>query len=131
MTFSAGARLGPYEILSLVGSGGMGEVYRARDRKLNREVAIKVLPEAFTTDSDRVARFEREAHVLAALNHPSIAHIYGFERSRIGSRSVPYHSTRHCRWQSISRRRWKPRTSRASCIAISSRPTSKSATTVR
>src|SRR5262249_4001015 len=66
MTFSAGARLGPYEILSLVGSGGIGEVYRACDRKLNREVAIKVLPEAFTTDSDRVARFEREAHVLAA-----------------------------------------------------------------
>src|SRR5262245_11977242 len=76
MTFSAGARLGPYEILSLVGSGGIGEVYRARDRKLNREVAIKVLPEAY---SDRVARFEREAHVVAALNHPSIAHIYGFE----------------------------------------------------
>jgi Tol biopolymer transport system component len=74
-----GQRLGPYEIVSLIGSGGMGEVYRARDTVLHREVAIKTLPEAFVADPERVARFEREARVLAALNHPHIAAIYGFE----------------------------------------------------
>jgi serine/threonine-protein kinase len=81
MTLATGARLGSYQILSALGSGGMGEVYRARDTKLNRDVALKVLPEAFTTDPDRLARFRREAHVLAALNHPNIAAIYGFEES--------------------------------------------------
>src|SRR5438445_7256905 len=81
MTVSAGTRLGPYEILSAIGSGGMGEVYRARDAKLNREVALKVLPEAFTRDPDRLARFKREAQVLAALNHPHVGAIYGFEDS--------------------------------------------------
>ena len=81
MPLTAGAHLGPYEILGALGAGGMGEVYRARDTKLNRDVAIKVLPEAFTTDPDRLARFKREAHVLAALNHPNIAAIYGFEES--------------------------------------------------
>jgi eukaryotic-like serine/threonine-protein kinase len=81
MALSAGTRLGPYEILAAIGAGGMGEVYRARDTKLNRDVALKVLPEAFTTDPDRLARFKREAHVLAALNHPNIAAIYGFEES--------------------------------------------------
>src|SRR5438477_1460641 len=81
MTVSAGTRLGPYEILSAIGSGGMGEVYRARDTKLNREVALKVLPEAFTRDPDRLARFKREAQVLAALNHPHVGAIYGFEDS--------------------------------------------------
>jgi serine/threonine protein kinase len=74
-----GQRLGPYEIVSLIGSGGMGEVYRARDTVLHREVAIKTLPEAFVADPERVARFEREARLLAALNHPHIAAIYGFE----------------------------------------------------
>jgi serine/threonine protein kinase len=64
--------LGPYEILAPLGVGGMGEVYRARDSKLGRDVAIKVLPEAFARDADRMARFEREAHVLASLNHPNI-----------------------------------------------------------
>src|SRR5262245_8185032 len=81
MTLTVGTRLGAYETLSLIGSGGMGEVYRARDVKLNRDVALKVLPEAFTADPDRLARFTREAHVLASLNHPNIAAIYGFEES--------------------------------------------------
>ena len=76
-----GSQLGPYKILSLLGKGGMGEVYRARDTKLNREVALKVLPEAFARDADRMARFEREAQVLASLNHPNIAAIYGLEES--------------------------------------------------
>ena len=79
MALAPGARLGPYEILSLIGAGGMGEVYRARDSKLNRDVAIKVLPELFTADPDRLARFRREAQVLASLNHPNIGHIYGLE----------------------------------------------------
>src|ERR1035438_7531497 len=76
---SAGDRLGPYEILALIGKGGMGEVFRARDTKLKREVAIKVLPEAFARDPERMARFQREAEVLASLNHPNIAAIYGVE----------------------------------------------------
>src|SRR6266496_6278569 len=79
MALSAGSRLGPYEILSLLGSGGMGEVYRARDTKLDREVAIKVLPELFVSDPERIARFQREAKTLATLNHPHIGGIYGFE----------------------------------------------------
>ena len=81
MTLAAGARLGPYEIVSALGAGGMGEVYRARDARLNRDVALKVLPEAFILDPDRLARFKREAQVLASLNHPNIAAIYGFEDS--------------------------------------------------
>jgi serine/threonine protein kinase len=81
MQLASGTCLGPYEILAPVGAGGMGEVYRARDSKLNREVAIKVLPAAFANDSDRMARFEREAQVLASLNHPHIAAIYGLEES--------------------------------------------------
>jgi hypothetical protein len=81
MTLGAGTKLGPYEILALLGAGGMGEVYRARDTKLNREVALKVLPQAFAADSQRMARFEREAQALASLNHPNIAAIYGLEES--------------------------------------------------
>src|SRR5205809_6763433 len=81
MRLPAGTRLGPFEILSAIGAGGMGEVYRARDTRLKREVAIKVLPEAFSQDPDRLARFHREAELLATLNHPNIAHIYGFEES--------------------------------------------------
>ena len=76
-----GQTVGPYTIVSKLGEGGMGEVYRARDSKLNRDVAIKVLPESFAHDPDRLARFEREAQVLAALNHPNIAHIHGLESS--------------------------------------------------
>jgi eukaryotic-like serine/threonine-protein kinase len=75
-----GRQLGTYTILELLGSGGMGEVYRARDRELDRDVAIKILPALFTNDSDRLARFEREAKILAALNHPHIGAIYGLER---------------------------------------------------
>ena len=76
-----GSRLGSYEILAAIGAGGMGEVYRARDAKLGRDVAIKVLPASFARDAERMARFEREAKVLASLNHPNIAAIYGFEDS--------------------------------------------------
>src|SRR5262249_48514383 len=74
-------RLGSYEILALLGAGGMGEVYRARDTRLGRGGAVKVLPEAFARDPERLARFEREARVLASLNHPNIAAIYGLEES--------------------------------------------------
>jgi serine/threonine protein kinase len=79
VSLAPGARLGPYEILSALGAGGMGEVYRARDTKLGREVALKVVSDGFLHDSDRVARFQREAQLLAALNHPHIAAIYGLE----------------------------------------------------
>ena len=81
MNLSPGAGLGPYEIIAALGVGGMGEVYRARDSKLNRDVAIKVLPAAFAQDHERVARFKREAQVLASLNHPNIAAIYGLEEA--------------------------------------------------
>ena len=79
MTLAAGARLGIYQILAPLGAGGMGEVYRARDTKLDRDVAVKVLPEEFFEDRDRVARFEREAKALAALNHHGIAAVHSFE----------------------------------------------------
>ncbi|HVG53246.1 MAG TPA: serine/threonine-protein kinase [Vicinamibacterales bacterium] len=79
MTVSAGDRLGSFEILSAIGAGGVGEVYRARDLRLGRDGAIKVLPGTFAADSERVARFVREAQLLAALNHPHIATIYGLE----------------------------------------------------
>ena len=81
MALSAGMRLGPYKILSALGAGGMGEVYRARDTKLSRDVALKVLPEAFMLDPERIARFKREAQVLASFNHPNIGHIYGLEET--------------------------------------------------
>ncbi len=77
----SGTKLGHYEILSPLGKGGMGEVWRARDTKLGREVAIKTLPEEFAKAADRLARFEREAKTLATLNHPNVAQIYGFEKS--------------------------------------------------
>ena len=80
-TMTPGSRLGPYEILGSLGAGGMGEVYRAADTNLKRQVAIKVLPASVATDADRLARFQREAEVLAALNHPNIAHIFGVEKS--------------------------------------------------
>jgi serine/threonine-protein kinase len=81
MRLSVGARLGPYEILSALGAGGMGEVYRARDTKLKRDVALKVLPQAFAQDPDRLARFQREAELLATLNHPNVAAIFSIEEA--------------------------------------------------
>src|SRR6516165_4661693 len=125
MTLAPGTRLGAYHILSAVGAGGMGEVYKARDTKLDRDVAIKVLPPAFAADPERIARLEREAKTLASLNHPNIAHIYGLEDStsppalvmefvegptladRIARGPVP--SMRHCRLRGRSPRRWRQR----------------------
>ena len=79
MPLQPGTRLGPYEVTAAIGAGGMGEVYRARDTKLNRDVALKIVPESFAGDADRLARFEREAQTLAALNHPNIAQVFGLE----------------------------------------------------
>jgi serine/threonine-protein kinase len=81
VALASGSRLGPYEVIAQIGAGGMGEVYRARDTRLGRDVALKILPEAFAADIERPARFKREAQVLASLNHPNIAAIYGFEDS--------------------------------------------------
>jgi serine/threonine-protein kinase len=81
MALAPGTRLGVYEVTAQIGAGGMGEVYRAHDTKLNRDVALKVLPDSFASDPDRLARFTREAQTLASLNHPNIAHIYGIEES--------------------------------------------------
>src|SRR5580658_5086683 len=81
MTLATGTKLGSYEVLTPIGAGGMGEVYQAHDTKLGRDVAIKVLPEAVAHDADRLSRFQREAKMLAALNHPNIATIYGLEQS--------------------------------------------------
>ena len=92
-----GTQLAHYEILSAIGRGGMGEVWKARDTKLGREVAIKTLPEEFAREPDRLARFEREAQLLASLNHPNIAAIYGFEEHE-GTPSLFWNSSkaRHC-----------------------------------
>src|SRR5437667_9416389 len=81
MPITIGTQLGCHEITALLGKGGMGEVYRARDTKLKREVAIKILPDEFSRDADRVSRFQREAELLASLNHPHIAGIYEFSES--------------------------------------------------
>ncbi len=81
MALTPGTRLGPYSVTAKIGEGGMGEVWQARDTKLDRDVALKVLPEAFTSDPERLARFEREAKVLASLNHPNIGSIYGLEEA--------------------------------------------------
>ena len=119
MSLGSGAQLAHYLILELVGKGGMGEVYRARDTKLDRDVAIKVLPDEFARDGERLARFEREAKRLASLNHPNIASIYGIEESegtkalvlefiegprpRSGSNKVPFPSKRRSTSRSRSR----------------------------
>src|SRR4029078_10632761 len=87
VTIQTGTRLGAYEIISAIGAGGMGEVYRARDTRLKRDVALTILPESFASDPDRLARFQREAEVLASLSHPNIAGIYGLEESN-GTRSM-------------------------------------------
>src|SRR6266700_794114 len=81
MALSPGSRIGPYEIAGPLGAGGMGEVYRAHDSRLHRDVAVKTLPAAFSDDPNRLARFQREAQVLAALSHPHIAAVYGLEES--------------------------------------------------
>jgi serine/threonine protein kinase len=133
MPLLAGHRLGPYEIVAPLGAGGMGEVYRAKDTKLKREVAIKVLPAEVASDRERLARFQREAEVLAALNHPNIAHVHGLEESALVMELVEgeglaqrpnadrFPSTRRCRSRSRSPTRSRPLTSKGSFTAISSR----------
>jgi serine/threonine protein kinase len=81
LALTPGIRLGVYDITVQIGEGGMGQVYRARDTKLNRDVALKVLPESVANDNDRLARFTREAQTLASLNHPNIAHVHGLEET--------------------------------------------------
>ena len=88
MSVTPGTRLGCYEILGTLGAGGMGEVYRARDTRLNRDVAVKVLPELFAADPDRLARFEREAQAIAALSHPNILAIHDFGRDAMYTYAV-------------------------------------------
>jgi serine/threonine protein kinase len=130
LALTPGARLGIYEIIASIGVGGMGEVYRATDTTLGRQVAIKILPDAFASDPDRLARFEREAKTLAALNHPHIAAIYGFEKSagmhalvmelvegptladRITQDRIPL--MKRCRSQDRLPMCWRPRTTGAS-----------------
>ena len=127
-----GTKLAHYEITSHLGSGGMGDVYQATDSKLGRSVAVKLLPDAFARDADRLTRFEREARVLASLNHPNVAAIYGLEdadgqkflvmdwcparRWPSESRGVRSRWTRRSPSQSRSPTRWRPRTRRASSI---------------
>jgi serine/threonine protein kinase len=129
-----GRALGPYQVVAKIGEGGMGKVYRAKDTKLNRDVAIKVLPDAFASDADPLGRFNREAQTLAALNHSNIAHIHGLERierrpgARDGTRRgrgpvcgyrARTSAARRGAAQSLGRSPpSKPRTSRASSIAI-------------
>src|ERR1700730_9424570 len=96
MPLAAGTRLGPYEIVAPIGAGGMGEVYRARDTRLRRDVALKILPESVANDPDRVARFQREAELLATLNHPNIA---AFTASSKGTASQGW-SSGWCRGRS-------------------------------
>jgi serine/threonine-protein kinase len=82
MALQVGSRLGHYDVTALIGEGGMGQVYQATDTKLNRQVALKILPEAVTNECDRLVRFERKAKVLASLNHPNIGHIYSTEGTK-------------------------------------------------
>ncbi len=81
MALNPGTRLGHYDVTSLIGEGGMGQVWQATDTQLNRQVALKILPDAFAADPERLARFKREAQILASLNHPNIAAIYGIEEA--------------------------------------------------
>ena len=133
LALAPGTRFGPYEVTVPIGAGGMGEVYQATDTNLKRQVAIKVLPASVAADAERLARFRREAEVLASLNHPHIAHIHGLEHShgtialvmelvegddlaqRIAKGPIPL--PKHWRSRSRLRKPSKPRTSRASSIA--------------
>ena len=142
MALTVGSRLDHYDVTALIGQGGMGQVYQATDTNLDRQVAIKVLPAAFSSDPDRLARFEREAKVLASLNHPNIGAIYGLEKSgdtralvlelvagpTLADRIAQGRSQlmRLSRSPSKSRRRWKPRTSTVSSTVTSSPPRSRS-----
>ena len=139
MPLTPGTRLGVFDVIGLLGAGGMGEVYRARDTTLGREVAIKVIPQAFADDAERLARFIREAQTLAALNHPNIAHLHGLEDSdagralvmefvdgedlaqRLEKGALPYREAIAVARQIADA--LKPRTITGSFIAISSRPT--------
>ena len=129
MPLHPGVEIGPYTIIERLGAGGMGEVYRARDSKLKREVALKVLPADLANDRERLARFQREAEVLASLNHPHIAHVYGIEGNalvmelvegeicRDASRADRFRLMTRCRSPSRSPKRSRPRTMRGSFIA--------------
>ena len=124
MELAPGSRLGVYEILSPLGAGGMGEVYRARDTRLGREVAIKVLPAAFAGDAERMARFEREARLLAVLNHPGIATIHGLEEADSPPRAGDGAGSRARRWPSGSPRARCRSTKRSRSRGRSRRPSS-------
>jgi serine/threonine protein kinase len=134
VTLAAGTHLGSYEVFAPIGVGGMGEVYQAHDTKLGRDVAIKVLPEPFAHDPDRLSRFQREAKMLAALNHPNIATIYGLEQSNGTSYLVmelvsgdtlqqEWRARAICPWKKLwacaarSPRHWKRRMKKASFTA--------------
>ena len=134
MALQAGSKLGPYEILGPIGAGGMGEVYRARDPRLNREVAIKVLPATFSQDADRLRRFEQEAKAAGVLNHPNITIVYDIGsnattarptssrsswRARLCARSSPAAASRRARQSTTPSRSptaWARRTTRESSI---------------
>ena len=106
MALASGSRIGPYEVIAAIGVGGMGEVYRARDTRLGRDVAIKVLPPAFAADPDRLRRFEQEARAIAALNHPHICQIYDIGPEHLVLEYIEGTSPRgplaRCAWDSRS-----------------------------
>jgi serine/threonine protein kinase len=108
MAIGLGSRVGPYEVTALIGEGGMGTVWRPHHTALERDDAVKVLPDAFASDPERLARFRREAQVLASLNHPNIAHIYGLEHSD-GGQALVMELVEGQPWPIASRRgRWPP-----------------------
>jgi serine/threonine protein kinase len=128
MPLAPGTRLGSFEVTSALGAGGMGEVYRARDLKLGRDVAIKILPAAFRSDPDRLARFEREARALAAINHPNIAAIYGID-DQAGTHALVLELVEGETLAACLRRtpmsRTRPSVSPGKLPALSKRPTRK------
>ena len=116
MTLATGSRLGPYEVIAAIGAGGMGEVYRARDSRLGRDVAIKILPPQFAAQPDRLRRFEEEARAIAGLNHPHICQIYDVGPGYLVLEYIegtpprgPSRRTKRCGWVSRSSVRWTPR----------------------